>query len=122
LLPANVSEFGFEIDHVIAEKHGGSGSVDNLCLACFYCNSYKGPNISGVDPETGQIVPLFNPRRQKWSRHFKWAGPVLIGKSRSGRATIQVLNMNDEFAIAVRQSLIDEGIFPPIRSSNPNMN
>ena len=69
-LPAQFSEFGFEVDHILAEKHGGQTSLDNLCLACFYCNSYKGPNISGIDPDSGQIVPLFNPREQNWSRNF----------------------------------------------------
>lgn len=112
-LPAEFSEFRFEIDHVIAEKHGGGSSLDNLCLACFYCNSYKGPNLSGVDPNSGKVVPLYNPRQQKWVRHFEWNGPLLIGKTRSGRATIEVLNINEEFAVAVRRSLIEERVFPP---------
>jgi hypothetical protein len=111
-LPAAFSEFAFEIDHVIAEKHGGASVLDNLCLACFYCNSYKGTNISGIDPDSGRIVPLYNPRQQTWGRHFKWNGPLLVGKTRSGRATIQVLNINEEFAVAVRRSLIEERVFP----------
>jgi len=81
------------------------------CQRCFYCNSFKGPNISGVDPDSGQIVPLYNPRVQMWSRHFQWDGPKLIGKTRSGRVTIYVLNINHEFAVAVRQSLMEEGVF-----------
>jgi 5-methylcytosine-specific restriction endonuclease McrA len=119
-LPAEYSEFGFEIDHVIAEKHGGASSLDNLCLACFYCNSYKGPNISGVDPETAQIIPLYNPRQQNWNRHFEWNGPLLVGKTRSARAAIEVLNINDEFAVALRQSLIEERVFPPHATRSPN--
>ena len=119
-LSADCSEFGFELDHVIAEKHGGDSSQENLCLACFYCNSYKGPNISGVDPDSGQIVPLYKPRQQKWSRHFAWIGPLLVGKTRSGRATIGALNINHEFAVALRQSLIEEQVFPPSYPGNRN--
>jgi hypothetical protein len=101
---------------VISIKHGGQSVPDNLCLACFYCNSYKGPNVAGIDPDSGEVVPLFNPRTQSWPRHFFWLGPALFGRTRSGRATIQVLRINDEYAVAVRESLIEEGIFPPVRS------
>lgn len=110
-MPAQFSELGFEVDHVVAMKHGGESAIDNFCLSCFYCNSYKGPNISGVDPKTNQIVSLYNPRTQSWTRHFRWNGSVLVGKTSSGRATIEVLNINNEFAVAVRQSLMEEGVF-----------
>lgn len=113
-LSANYSEFEFEVDHVIAEKHGGLTVHENLCLAYFYCNSYKGPNVAGVDPRSGQVVALFNHRKQTWNRHFEWDGPTLSGKTRAGRATIEVLSINAEFAVAVRQSLIEEGVFPPM--------
>lgn len=71
----------FEIDHIIAKKHGGKSIANNLALTCFYCNSYKGPNISGIDPSTGKMVRLFHPRRHKWAAHFRWNGPVLIGRT-----------------------------------------
>ncbi len=80
-LPEAESDLAFEIDHVIAEHHKGQTQEENLCLACFACNRHKGPNVAGVDPETKQIVPLFNPRRQKWARHFRWEGPVLEGRT-----------------------------------------
>src|ERR1700756_1631056 len=81
----------FEIDHVIALKHRGPTRASNLCLACFACNNHKGTNISGIDPRTKKIVPLFNPRRHKWRRHFRWYGPVLVGLTPTGRATVIVL-------------------------------
>lgn len=109
-LPAMYSEFHFEIDHVIAIKHAGGDSLENLCLACFYCNSYKGSNLAGIDPSSGDVVPLFKPRQQNWRRHFRWEGPELVGRTRAGRATIEVLRINEEFALAVRQSLIEEGV------------
>jgi 5-methylcytosine-specific restriction endonuclease McrA len=112
-LPARPGTFSdhLEIDHVIAKKHGGQTVPENLCLACFYCNSFKGPNIAGVDPQTGHLVQLFNPRRHYWKRCFRWSGPLLVGRTPIGRATIQMLDLNNPLALALRQSLIDEGEF-----------
>lgn len=90
----------FEVDHVIAEHHLGPTEARNLCPACFACNRHKGPNVAGVDPKTRKIVPLFNPRRQKWSRHFRWAGPVLVGRTPKGRATVIALKINIIWIIA----------------------
>jgi hypothetical protein len=56
---------------------------------------------------------LFTSRRDKWERHFRWDGPYLLGKTAVGRTTITVLAMNDPDAVAVRESLIEEGVFPP---------
>lgn len=103
----------FQIDHVIAKKHRGPTNAGNLCLACFADNNHKGPNVAGVDPANRRIVSLFNPRRHKWARHFRWEGPVLIGLSPIGRATIVVLEINLPYRVAFRQGLIDEGVFPP---------
>ena len=103
----------FEVDHIIAEHHEGRTHAGNLCLACFACNRRKGPNIAGVDPETGKIVPLFNPRRHKWSRHFRWDGPVLVGRTRTGRATVIALKINLDHRVDLRRELIEEGVFPP---------
>jgi 5-methylcytosine-specific restriction endonuclease McrA len=106
-------DLAFEIDHIIAEHHQGRTQANNLCLACFACNRHKGPNVAGIDPRTGKIVPLFNPRRHKWSRHFRWDGPMLIGRTPNGRATVIALKINLDHRIDLRQGLIDEGVFPP---------
>ena len=103
----------FEIDHVIARKHRGRTLASNLCLACMACNNHKGPNVAGVDPKTKKVVGLFNPRRHKWYAHFRWDGPLLIGSTPAGRATVSVLEINLEYRVDFRQSLIDEGVFPP---------
>ncbi len=103
----------FQIDHVIAEQHQGSTRLSNLAHACLACNKHKGPNIASIDPQTRKLVRLFNPRRHSWSRHFKWEGPFLRGATPIGRATIIVLAINDPFQIALRQTLLDEGVFPP---------
>jgi hypothetical protein len=103
----------FPIDHIIARQHEGPTALHNLALACLHCNSHKGPNLTGIDPITKKLTKLFNPRRHKWDRHFRWSGPFLVGKTAVGRTTIQVLAMNHPDVIVVREALIDEGLFPP---------
>ena len=111
-LPEAYSSTLFEIEHIIAEQHGGPLAPENLALACLACNRHKGPNIAGVDPKTGKQVWLFHPRRQSWRRHFRWKGPVLVGRTAIGRATINILAVNLPYRIAQRAALIDEGLFP----------
>jgi hypothetical protein len=101
----------FEIDHIIARQHGGVNNLNNLALSCLYRNSHKGPNIAGLDPVTRKLTKLFNPRRQKWQRHFQWNGPYLIGRTPLGRATIAVLGINDPYPLALRKTVIEEGLF-----------
>ena len=103
----------FEIDHIIAAQHLGPTSEDNLALACYACNHHKGPNIAGFDTVTRQTVPLFHPRRDMWSVHFRWNGPELEGLTPLGRATIHVLAINRDFRVALRRALIRESVFPP---------
>ena len=108
-----LSTWPFEVDHIIAEHHLGPTESRNLCLACFACNRHKGPNVAGVDPATKKVIPLFNPRRHKWSRHFPWDGPKLVGRTTIGRATVVALKINLDHRMDLRQGLIDEGVFPP---------
>jgi hypothetical protein len=68
--------------------------VENLAWSCFDCNVYKGPNLAGVDPISGQIVRLFHPRQDTWEEHFRWRAHELVGKTPEGRATIDVLRIN----------------------------
>jgi HNH endonuclease len=112
-MPQEYEDGTFEIDHVIATSHGGPTRAANLCLACFSCNSFKGPNLSGRDPKTKKTVSLFNPRRHRWHRHFRWDGPRLVGRTPRGRATVATLRINLDHRVAFRQELIDEGVFPP---------
>ncbi|MEJ6486774.1 HNH endonuclease [Nostoc punctiforme UO1] len=88
----------FSIDHIIPQSLKGSDDPDNLALACQRCNGYRYNFTTGIDPDTGQILPLFNPRQQKWSDHFIWSadGLKIIGISSVGRATSNRLDLNDE--------------------------
>jgi len=101
----------FHLEHIIAKQHGGSDDPDNLCVACERCNFHKGPNLTSIDPVTGKIERLFDPRRQVWAEHFETRGPLISGKTPSGRATVAVLSMNDERRVELRASLIALGEF-----------
>ncbi len=101
----------FQVDHIIARQHGGATVSDNLALACFHCNRFKGPNIAGLDPYSGKLVRLFHPRTDLWDEHFRAEGIHLFGKTPIGRATIQVLAMNAPDLLLLRLELSEEGVF-----------
>jgi hypothetical protein len=103
----------FEVEHIIAVQHGGRTILGNLAYACLHCNRHKGPNLAGIDPMTRKLTPLFHPRRHKWEHHFRWVGPLLLGRTAIGRTTVVVLAMNALMRVAVRKELINEGLFPP---------
>lgn len=104
-----------QIDHVFPVSKGGKNSEDNLCLACELCNQYKWTKTTGLDPETGSNVGIFNPRQQKWEEHFSWSedGTRIIGLTACGRATIVVLKLNNSLALTVRRNWVRAGWHPP---------
>lgn len=101
--------FAFHIEHIIAQQHGGTDALSNLALACHQDNLHKGPNLTGIDPVTKKLTRLFNPRRHKWSRHFRWDGPMLVGRTAIGRTTVAVLGMNLPHRVTLREALITAG-------------
>jgi hypothetical protein len=107
-----IPQFGlplpFQIDHIVAEKHSGQSVKENPALACPHCNRYKGPNIAGIDPVTGELVRLFHPRIDIWGEHFRVEDGRLIGLTLAGRTTVEVLNMNTAERVEVRVALAAE--------------
>ena len=97
------------IEHIAAKQHGGSDDADNLALSCHRCNLHKGPNLTGIDPQTGQVASLFHPRRDRWPDHFAFEGVRINGISAVGRATVQVLNMNDARRLELRAEVLKHG-------------
>ena len=107
-LPSALHPAPFQVDHIIARQHGGTGSFDNLALACIHCNRYKGPNIAGIDPDTGGLTRLFHPRTDEWNGHFRWNGAEIVALSPVGRVTVSVLFMNDPEVVWLRSALAAE--------------
>jgi 5-methylcytosine-specific restriction endonuclease McrA len=102
-LPQELSPVAqLQVEHIIPRKHGGGDEDLNLALACIDCNLAKSSNLTGIDPTTGQTDSLFNPRSERWSDHFAWQGTLLVGLTPTGRATIRVLNINDDERQRVR--------------------
>ncbi len=104
-----------EIEHITPKAAGGTDEEDNLWLSCRLCNSYKGIQTHKQDPLTNRSVRLFNPRLQQWSRHFDWAenGVQITGRTACGRATVAALQLNNPFAVTVRQAWVSVGWHPP---------
>jgi hypothetical protein len=95
----------FHIDHIIPRQHGGTDDPANLALACYHGNLHKGPHLSGIDPDTGVMVPLFHPRRDIWREHFALQDVTIIGLTPTGRATVRVLRMNAVARVQLRTAL-----------------
>ena len=103
-----------EIDHVIAGKHGGATEGDNLALACLYCNRNKGSNIASIIPETGDLVRLFNPRKDLWHDHFRLSRDriTIVPRTLIGEATCRILGLNDRTRLLERRALREIGRYP----------
>jgi HNH endonuclease len=105
----------FTVDHIVPLAQGGTTILENLALACFHCNRRKSIQIAAQDPQSGAVVPLFNPRQHVWSEHFIWSveGLLLLGLTPIGRATITALALNRERVVAIRAADIAVGRHPP---------
>ncbi len=103
------SRLAHHIEHIVARQHGGKDTPDNLALACHRCNRHKGPNLTGIDPVSGEVVPLFDPRRDQWQQHFRFRGPRIEGITPIGRATAHVVVMNDARRVELRSRLLSFG-------------
>lgn len=111
-IPESLFDVRHEIDHVIARQHRGATVPSNLALCCGRCNLHKGPNVAGVDPVSRSIVPLFNPREDRWTEHFRWNGVLLDGITPTGRATVDVLAINLPNRVATRRIFLANGDIP----------
>ena len=109
-LPEEADFAQYEIDHVIAEQHGGQTALENLAYACFDCNKRKGPNIASVDPHTSVRTWLFNPRTDRWDEHFRLnEDGTITGLTAEGRATARLLVLNAPDRVQDRADLIEAG-------------
>jgi hypothetical protein len=101
--------FAHEPDHVIAEKHDGETTLDNLAWACFDCNRFKGSDIASNDPVSGELIRLFNPRTDAWSAHFSFHEGTIQALTAIGRVTERLLKLNLPERVEIRQTLSRTG-------------
>ena len=101
----------FHVEHILPRQHGGRTEMENLAWCCQRCNSHKGPNLTGVDPDTSIVVELFHPRRDRWEEHFLLSDLNVSGLTAKGRATSWLLEMNSEERLRWRSALRSHGLF-----------
>lgn len=116
--PASHSSAPFTCDHVLPRVRGAGDTPDELAWACAACNGHKHAKTHATDPQTGRTVPLFNPRRQRWERHFTWSPDFLhiMGRTATGRATVEALHLNRPERFNLRHVLFVVGLHPPERA------
>ena len=110
LVPDFATFASHEIDHIIAEKHGGRTESENLALSCTLCNKYKGSDLASIDPNTEKILPLYHPRQNLWSEHFQLSRAEFTPLTAIGRVTIRLLQLNRPDRVEERQLLLNAGI------------
>jgi hypothetical protein len=108
-VPDTTTLLPHEPDHIIAVQHGGGTTLENLAYACFECNRFKGPNLTSLDPESGAVTRLYQPRTDQWNVHFHWDGAVIVPLTPTGRATVLLLRLNQEDRVAFRSHLLRQG-------------
>jgi hypothetical protein len=113
--PEAVFNFPFEVEHVIPPGRGGADEATNWALSCRACNLHKSDHLEAVDPHTGALAQLFHPRRQRWEDHFAVDSEsgALIGRTPTGRGTVERLQMNRALPLAARRHWMRLKLFPP---------
>jgi hypothetical protein len=116
LSPTRFGVQSFECEHIIPVSEGGQTVLDNLAWACGGCNRCKANRTSAIDPDSGELALLFNPRVQDWSSHFAWDQDymLIIGLTATGRATVKALRLNRSGVVNLRRVLLTVGEHPPV--------
>lgn len=112
-VPELFSFIGYEIDHIIAQKHGGSNDFVNLAWACSICNNLKGTDLGTILLPSQELIRFYNPRSDVWEEHFKIQGALILFKTEVGEATIKIFQLNSLSRIDEREALVNAGLFPP---------
>ena len=104
--------FRFQVEHITSRKHGGSSEIDNLALACVFCNRHKGSDTASLIPGRNELVRFYNPRTDRWRDHFRLTGVLIEPLTEIAEATIRILQMNHEDQSLERQVLSRRGRYP----------
>ncbi|WP_438002980.1 HNH endonuclease signature motif containing protein [Sorangium sp. So ce321] len=110
LYPGSLAFTAHEIDHIVAQKHGGETAEDNLALSCALCNKHKGSDLASIVPDSGELAAIFHPRRQRWRDHFQIVGSSIAGLTPVARATVRLLQLNHPNRLAERAHLVTAGL------------
>jgi HNH endonuclease len=113
---SNITGTPLVIDHIFPRSLGGEDSLENLAAACYRCNLLKGTKTSVRSPNTGEQIPLFNPRLQVWKEHFAWTedGTMINGLTTVGKVTVTALRLNNESLVLARSLWVSARWHPPV--------
>lgn len=105
----------FSVDHIQPLSKGGKNTLDNLALACQGCNNHKYTKTDAIDPVSGEMIPLYHPRQQRWQDHFTWNDDytLIVGLTATGRGTVTALHLNREGLVNLRRMLYAMAEHPP---------
>ena len=105
----------FAVEHILPRSKKGRTHLENLAWACQGCNGHKHTKTEGIDPVNQDLVPLYNPRRQRWHDHFAWSPDFtrIVGLTPTGRATVATLSLNRASVVNLRRVLRAMGEHPP---------
>ena len=112
LIHENDTFLGCEVDHIISKKHGGSNKPENLAYACLFCNRHKGTDIGSIHPNTGKLTRFYNPRKDRWSKHFKLNDVIIEPLTGIGEVTVRLFVFNNPERLLEREALISIGAYP----------
>lgn len=113
--PASISSQPFSVEHIHPKARTGDSTAENLALACQGCNNHKYNKVDARDPASGEVVPLYHPRRDRWGDHFSWSADFtfILGISPIGRATVIALSLNRQGLMNLRRVLYMAKEHPP---------
>jgi hypothetical protein len=81
----------------------------------------KYTSVEALDPVSGETVPLYHPRRQRWYEHFAWNKDytVVLGLTSTERATVEKQQLNRAGVVNLRHVLRRIGAHPPADPAEP---
>ena len=103
---------GCEVDHIISKKHGGRNEPENLAYACLFCNRHKGTDIGSIHPNTGKLTRFYNPRKDRWGKHFQLNDVIIEPLTGIGEVTVRLFVFNNPERLLEREALISIGAYP----------
>jgi HNH endonuclease len=110
------AHFTFQMDHIISRKHSGPTTAGNLALACLRCNVAKGTDAGAYGGRPPRLVPLYHPRKDRWSDHFRLEGARILPLTATGEATVKLLELNAGDRLLLRRSLVRTGRYPSLEA------
>jgi hypothetical protein len=114
LLHVDDTYFGCEVDHIISRKHGGQTEIENLALACIFCNRHKGTDVASLLRGSDELIRLFHPRKDHWSDHFHLDGSLISPLTPIGEVTANLLQFNNEDRLLERRLLVAIRRYPSL--------